>query len=67
MNRLSTEDRTRAVACLVEGNSQRATCRMTGLEALGHEYNKPDGIASVFTKNTEAARWAKATTETAAA
>lgn len=31
MNRLSTEDRTRAVACLVEGNSQRATCRMTGL------------------------------------
>ena len=31
MNRLSTADRTRAIACLVEGNSQRATCRMTGL------------------------------------
>jgi IS1 family transposase len=31
MNRLSTEDRTRVIACLVEGNSQRATCRMTGL------------------------------------
>jgi superfamily II DNA or RNA helicase len=32
MNRLSTIDRTRAIACLVEGNSQRATCRITGLE-----------------------------------
>lgn len=31
MNRLPTEKRTRAIACLVEGNSQRATCRMTGL------------------------------------
>lgn len=31
MNRLSNEDRARAVACLCEGNSQRATCRMTGL------------------------------------
>lgn len=31
MNRLSREDRERAVACLVEGNSQRATCRITGL------------------------------------
>src|SRR5690348_7234209 len=30
MNRLSTEERTRIVACLVEGNSIRATCRMTG-------------------------------------
>jgi IS1 family transposase len=30
MNRLSTEDRTRIVAALVEGNSIRATCRMTG-------------------------------------
>lgn len=30
MNVLSTEDRVRIVACLVEGNSQRATCRMTG-------------------------------------
>lgn len=31
MNRLSREDRERAVACLVEGNSQRAACRITGL------------------------------------
>lgn len=31
MNRLSRQDRERAVACLVEGNSQRATCRITGL------------------------------------
>src|SRR3954451_2043293 len=30
MNRLSTSDRTRIVAALVEGNSIRATCRMTG-------------------------------------
>jgi IS1 family transposase len=29
MNKLSTEDRTRVVACLVEGNSIRATARMT--------------------------------------
>ena len=31
MNRLSTKDRSSAIACLVEGNSQHATCRMTGL------------------------------------
>ena len=31
MNQLSTADRTRVLACLVEGNSQRATCRMTGI------------------------------------
>lgn len=30
MNRLSTQQRTRIVAALVEGNSIRATCRMTG-------------------------------------
>lgn len=30
MNKLSTEDRARILACLVEGNSIRATCRMTG-------------------------------------
>lgn len=30
MNQLSTADRVRIVACLVEGNSQRATVRMTG-------------------------------------
>ena len=30
MNRLSIADRTRIVSCLVEGNSIRATCRMTG-------------------------------------
>jgi len=30
MNRLSTEDRARILGCLVEGNSIRATCRMTG-------------------------------------
>lgn len=30
MNQLSTEKRTRIVAALVEGNSIRATCRMTG-------------------------------------
>jgi IS1 family transposase len=30
MNRLSTEDRVRIISCLVEGNSIRATCRMTG-------------------------------------
>jgi Holliday junction resolvasome RuvABC DNA-binding subunit len=31
MNRLSVKQRTSAIACLVEGNSQRTTCRMTGL------------------------------------
>jgi len=31
MNRLSTADRVRVVACLVEGNSIRATVRMTGV------------------------------------
>lgn len=30
MNRLSTAERARIIACLVEGNSIRATCRMTG-------------------------------------
>jgi len=30
MNRLSTEDRAKILSCLVEGNSIRATCRMTG-------------------------------------
>src|SRR5437867_11717313 len=30
MNRLSTEERARIVGCLVEGNSIRATVRMTG-------------------------------------
>ena len=31
MNRLSTDVRTRVVSCLVEGNSIRATVRMTGV------------------------------------
>ena len=31
MNRLSTDDRSRVLSCLVEGNSQRATVRMTGV------------------------------------
>ena len=31
MNKLSTSDRTRVVACLVEGNSIRSTVRMTGV------------------------------------
>jgi len=30
MNKLSTEERAKIVACMVEGNSLRATCRMTG-------------------------------------
>jgi IS1 family transposase len=30
MNRLSTEERAKILGCLVEGNSIRATCRMTG-------------------------------------
>ena len=30
MNSLSVADRTRIIACLVEGNGIRATCRMTG-------------------------------------
>jgi len=30
MNKLSTEKRARILACLVEGNSIRATCRLTG-------------------------------------
>jgi IS1 family transposase len=30
MNKLSAEERARIVACMVEGNSLRATCRMTG-------------------------------------
>jgi hypothetical protein len=30
MNRLSIEQRARIIACLVEGNSIRATSRMTG-------------------------------------
>ena len=31
MNRLSTDERAQVIACLVEGNSQRATVRMTGV------------------------------------
>jgi IS1 family transposase len=31
MNRISTEDRARVISCLVEGNSIRATVRMTGI------------------------------------
>lgn len=31
MNKLTTEDRVRVVSCLVEGNSLRATTRMTGI------------------------------------
>jgi len=31
MNKLATEDRVRVVSALVEGNSIRATCRMTGV------------------------------------
>jgi IS1 family transposase len=34
MNRLSTENRTRVVAALVEGNSLRATARMTGVARM---------------------------------
>jgi IS1 family transposase len=34
MNRLSTEDRVRVVAALVEGNSLRATSRMTGVARM---------------------------------
>lgn len=34
MNRLSTADRTRVVAALVEGNSLRATARMTGVARM---------------------------------
>jgi hypothetical protein len=30
MNRLSTEQRARVIGCLAEGNSIRATVRMTG-------------------------------------
>lgn len=35
MNRLTTQQRASAVACLVEGNSQRATVRITGLSRKG--------------------------------
>jgi hypothetical protein len=31
MNKLSTEEKVRVVACLVEGNSLRARVRMTGI------------------------------------
>lgn len=31
MNRLSTQDRARVIACLVEGSSIRSTVRMTGI------------------------------------
>ena len=31
MNRLSNQDRSRVIACLVEGTSQRATVRITGI------------------------------------
>lgn len=31
MNRLSNTDRSRVIACLVEGTSQRATVRITGI------------------------------------
>src|ERR1044072_7445889 len=31
MNKLSTEEKVRVVACLVEGNSLRSTVRMTGV------------------------------------
>ncbi len=31
MNKLNTEERRKVVACLVEGNSLRATTRITGV------------------------------------
>ena len=34
MNRLSLQERTRILSCLVEGNSIRATCRMTGRDKV---------------------------------
>lgn len=34
MNRLSTEQRARVIACLVEGNSLRATSRLTGVARM---------------------------------
>src|SRR5258708_10729039 len=53
MNRLSTQERAKILGCLVEGNSIRATCRMTGAakgtviklladvgEACGEYHNK---------------------------
>lgn len=35
VNRLSNADRTRVIACLVEGNSIRATVRITGIAKKG--------------------------------
>src|SRR6266849_6447777 len=32
MNRLNIQDRAKIIGCLVEGNSIRATCRMTGAD-----------------------------------
>src|SRR5512132_3982295 len=34
MNRLSTEERAKVVSCLVEGNSLRATARITGVARM---------------------------------
>jgi len=34
MNKLSTRQRTKVIAALVEGNSVRATCRMTGVAIM---------------------------------
>ena len=36
MNRLSLEGRARILSCLVEGNSMRATTRMTGVSKYGY-------------------------------
>jgi len=52
VNKLSTADRCRVLACLVEGNSQRATVRMTGIAPGLTQY------AYFHTLKPDAWRWA---------
>ena len=56
MNRLSTEKRAAVVACLVEGNSIRATCRMTGVsEEHRHEApGRPRLACSIYQDRVDA-------------
>src|SRR6266699_1068353 len=52
MNRLAIEDRAKILACLVEGNSIRATCRMTGAakeKNVPAEYRGAFGFGDVYT------------------
>lgn len=44
VNRLTTEERTKVVSCLVEGVSQRATVRITGVAKKTPKASPPSSL-----------------------